>query len=306
MQKPAQPTPALFQLSEALAASAALVGGVFALALSLGLGVLSVVLSLHHYANVALLSDFNVTGTYSFLYFFPWLVRYTIPWAPPWAPICLWYCFLVQLFCTVGTGAEAKSKSHLRMISIARVVVPAMFLVEGVSYHSFLLDLSGGELLTVAYVLATLRSAKVTNIVFVFTFAFQILVCVFFGRSLVGHWIQVATGLVSVMTIQACARKAAAQQHLQQQQQARSAKGNRVRDMIQQIQPGNRNINSMATTSKNLSHQMNNNARQREQQEKMFQEYQRRQQRHFFQVRVQLERLKEEEEEEEEEEERIK
>jgi hypothetical protein len=162
-----------------------------------------------------------------------------------------------------------------------------MFLVEGVSYHSFLLDLSGGELLTMAYVLATLRSAKVTNIVFVFTFAFQILICVFFGHSLVGHWIQVSTGLVSVMAIQALVRKASANHH--QQQKAQSLKGNRMRGMIQQIQAGTVNINS---TSKNFLHHLHNNARQREQQEKIFQEYQHRQQRHFFQVRMQRERMK--------------
>ena len=63
-----------------------------------------------------------------------------------------------------------------------------------------------------------------------------------------------------------------------------------MRGMIQQIQAGTVNINS---TSKNFLHHLHNNARQREQQEKIFQEYQHRQQRHFFQVRMQRERMKE-------------
>eukprot|EP00946_MAST-07B_sp_MAST-7B-sp1_P004521 g4521.t1 len=285
------PTPVLMQLSEALATSAALFGGMIALFIALWLGGLSVIISLHHYANGALLSDYNVTGTYAFLYFFPWLVRYTIPWAPPWAPICLWYCFLVQLFCTAGTGAEAESKSHRYMVSIARMVVPAMFLVEGVSYHSFLLDLSGGDLLALAYVLSTLRSAKVTNIVFVFTFSFQILVSVFFGRSFIGNWVQAVTGLLSVKMVQIYIRKSAIEQH----QQAWSMKENSTYySMMQRIETGNKSSNGPTGSSSSGMFNRLHNASQHEQHEKIYREYQNRQKRHLYQLRIQREMLNEE------------
>ena len=130
------PTLPLLQLSDVLGAVANVFFTLLGFFIASGLSLLSAIVVLHKSANIALLHDSNVTGIFAFLYSFPFLVNYTIPWAPPWAPICLWYCFLVQIFCTNGPP---------RMLSISRVVVPLLFLAEGVSYHSFLLDLTGKE-----------------------------------------------------------------------------------------------------------------------------------------------------------------
>ena len=50
------------------------------------------------------------------------------------APVCLWYAFLIQLFCLQGRPS---------MVSASRRVLPLLFVLEGVSHHSFLLDLNG-------------------------------------------------------------------------------------------------------------------------------------------------------------------
>lgn len=88
----------------------------------------------HRLALAALYLDNHIWFAFGFLYMFPHLVSAIIPWAPPWAPICLWYAFLVELFATQGPAFVVMS---------ARVVLPLLFLLEGLSHHSFLLDLSG-------------------------------------------------------------------------------------------------------------------------------------------------------------------
>ena len=82
----------------------------------------------------ALCLDNHIWFAFAFLYAFPHVVALVIPWAPPWAPICLWYAFLVELFATQGPTA---------VVVTARVVLPLLFLLEGLSHHSFLLDLTG-------------------------------------------------------------------------------------------------------------------------------------------------------------------
>lgn len=88
----------------------------------------------HRAALSALCLDNHIWFAFAFLYAFPHVVALVIPWAPPWAPICLWYAFLVELFATQGPTA---------VVVTARVVLPLLFLLEGLSHHSFLLDLTG-------------------------------------------------------------------------------------------------------------------------------------------------------------------
>lgn len=89
---------------------------------------------IHRVAFRAILTHRHIGFCFAFLYSFPLLVQYVFPWAPPWAPVCLWYAFLVQLFCTSGPTA---------MVTTFRVILPLVFLLEGISHHSFLLDLNG-------------------------------------------------------------------------------------------------------------------------------------------------------------------
>lgn len=107
---------------------------VFSVLLLLSLHGASWFIRIHRVAFRAILTHRHIGFCFAFLYAFPFLVQYVFPWAPPWAPVCLWYAFLVQLFCTNGPTA---------MVTTFRILLPLVFLVEGISHHSFLLDLNG-------------------------------------------------------------------------------------------------------------------------------------------------------------------
>jgi hypothetical protein len=107
---------------------------IFSVTLLLALHGASWFIHIHRIAFRAVLNNRHIGFCFVFMYAFPFLVQYVIPWAPPWAPVCLWYAFLVQLFCTNGPTA---------MVTTFRIILPLFFLIEGVSHHSFLLDLNG-------------------------------------------------------------------------------------------------------------------------------------------------------------------
>ena len=117
------------------------------------------------------------------------MVAYIIPWAPPWAPVCLWYAFLVQIFCTSGSTWTSGTAS---------LVLPLMFLLEGISYHSFLLDINGGNLLVIAFVLSAVKTRNCTSPMFLLALAFQVFAGVFAGDNYVVQYIQLIFGLFSL------------------------------------------------------------------------------------------------------------
>lgn len=55
----------------------------------------------------------------------------------------------MQVFCTQGPRF---------LVGLFRVVLPLLFLTEGVSHHSFLLELSGGERIVLAFLLAAFKT----------------------------------------------------------------------------------------------------------------------------------------------------
>ncbi|EQC36258.1 hypothetical protein SDRG_06363 [Saprolegnia diclina VS20] len=155
----------------------------------LGLHLASYALSFHRLALRGLLVNRNIGSCFAFLYLFPLLVQYVIPWAPPWAPVCLWYAFLVQLFCTQGSTA---------MVATFRILLPLVFLVEGVSHHSFLLDLNGAELLLISFILSALKTGNMCSPVFFLSLSVQCLSAVFLGSELFVQWGQLAIALYSL------------------------------------------------------------------------------------------------------------
>lgn len=137
-----------------------------------------------HVHSVALCTLFMrryVGFCFLFLYTFPLLVQHVIPWAPPWAPICLWYAFLVQFFCSSGPTA---------MVATFRILLPLLFVIEGISRHSFLLDLNGkfraslmrlfipilvgSERLLTAFILAAMRTCSPCTSTFLVSFSVQV------------------------------------------------------------------------------------------------------------------------------------
>ena len=71
------------------------------------------------------------------------------------------------------------------MVAVSRFVLPVLFMMEGVSHHSFLLDLNGGELLLLAFTLTALKAGNcLNNPIFLLSFPFQ----VFLAMGLGDRW----------------------------------------------------------------------------------------------------------------------
>jgi len=161
----------------------------FSLVLVVSLSFLSVVLRMHESALFAFSMNRHIACSFVFLFSFPYLVSFVIPWAPTWAPVCLWYAFLVQLFCISGPKS---------LVSAFRLLLPLSLLMEGVSHHSFLLDLNGGELLLISFALSALKTCNVYNPLFFFSFGIQTLSAVFGGSHFVIQWCQLIFALCSL------------------------------------------------------------------------------------------------------------
>uniref|UniRef100_M4BC89 Transmembrane protein n=1 Tax=Hyaloperonospora arabidopsidis (strain Emoy2) TaxID=559515 RepID=M4BC89_HYAAE len=119
---------------------------------------------IHRVTYRAILAHNHIGFCFTFLYGFPYLVQHVFSWAPPWAPVCLWYAFLVQLFCTNGPTA---------IVTTFRVIIPLVFLVEGISHHSFLLDLNGAELLLTSFIISALKTSSLCSPIFFLSLATQ-------------------------------------------------------------------------------------------------------------------------------------
>jgi hypothetical protein len=148
------------------------------------------VLALHKKALNGLTADHHVAFCFTFLYSFPYLVSYITPWAPPWAPVCLWYAFLVQLFCIQGQP---------KMVMVSRRVLPVMFVLEGVSHHSFLLDLNGSERLVFAFLLSALKTRSLQQTICLLSMVCQVLLTCLLGWSTpFVQWIILIVGLSTI------------------------------------------------------------------------------------------------------------
>ncbi|DBA03273.1 TPA: hypothetical protein N0F65_011632 [Lagenidium giganteum] len=167
---------------------------VFSVILLLSLHGASWFIHVHRVAFRAILTHRHIGFCFVFLYAFPFLVQYVFPWAPPWAPVCLWYAFLVQLFCTSGPTA---------MVTTFRIILPLVFLVEGISHHSFLLDLNGAELLLASFILSAMKTSNFCSPIFFLSLAAQCLTAVFLGSELVVQWLQMALALYSLHSMAA-------------------------------------------------------------------------------------------------------
>ncbi|CAH0518579.1 unnamed protein product [Peronospora belbahrii] len=149
---------------------------------------------IHRDAFRVIYTHHHIGFCFAFLYGFPFLVQYVFPWAPPWAPVCLWYAFLVQLFCTNGSTA---------MVTTFRVILPLVFLIEGISHHSFLLDFNGAELLLTSFIISALKTSNLCSPIFFLSLASQCLLAVFLGSNLIVQWLQLALALYSLHLIAA-------------------------------------------------------------------------------------------------------
>lgn len=113
---------------------------------------------------------------------------------------CLWYAFLMQVFCT-----QSNSSSPL-LVSLFRVLLPLLFLTGGgtfafrsqfpcwaslvrclpaVSHHSLLLELNGAERLSVALVLSSFKTQEYYRPAFLLSLSLTVLVALTYGARAV-------------------------------------------------------------------------------------------------------------------------
>jgi hypothetical protein len=120
----------------------------------------SLSVQLHRFALAEFFSDYYVAFCFGFPYSFRTIVSLVAEWPPHWAPVCLWYSFLVQLFCTVPdapTGSSSSLLSAYAHASMFRVLLPLMFIAEGVTSESYFMKLSGSELLLLSFALSAIK-----------------------------------------------------------------------------------------------------------------------------------------------------
>ena len=180
------------------------------------MGALNLWMQLHRYSLREVARNYNVALCFAFPYSFGHIVYHIKDWAPHWAPICLWYSFLVQLFCTDaqgdaaappvaplsdhrvpprhgkdgkdgsagGTGgagggsggAGAQAPEASPLTSLFRILLPLLFVAEGTVGRTFLLDLNGMELLLVSYMLYGIKVRCVCSPVFLLAWGAMVLV----------------------------------------------------------------------------------------------------------------------------------
>jgi len=106
---------------------------------------------LHKHALLALLMSYNVLASVLYIYAFPYIAAPFLP-VTEWAPAILWYLFL-GWFLFAKSSATPYTPTSLGL----RVLLPILFLIEGVRNPTFVTYWSGGERLVLAFVLLSLK-----------------------------------------------------------------------------------------------------------------------------------------------------
>ena len=125
---------------------------------------------------------------YLFLYTFPMTVDLLFSWAPPYVQVCLWYSFLVQCFWPSITERK-------RGISMSMYILPLGFLYEGVSHSSFVLRLSGGERLALAFAMSAAYDWSSKKLIFLTTLSVEILMASFLQDVWFAQYVQFVVGV---------------------------------------------------------------------------------------------------------------
>ena len=180
----------LFNASRVFEAAMALFGVLLSAVLGAAVVVLNFLCACHYDGFLFFLRNNHIGFCYLFLYLFPSMVGVVFAWAPPWGAVCLWYTFLVQCFWPSKRGGSAVAgggDGHVTNSRWAKLLLPLAFLLEGVSHKSFLLGLTGGERLVIAYVISSLMT-EVKTMLFFLVFATQVLMSAFLGGSWIAQW----------------------------------------------------------------------------------------------------------------------
>ncbi|CAM9603965.1 unnamed protein product, partial [Laminaria digitata] len=128
-------------------------------------------LRVHSLALKEATGSIHVVVCFLFPYCFQYLVSLIGEWAPHWLPACLWYSFLMQMFCTSNHQYKHSMSSHL--VPALRALLPVAFLCEVPSGRSYLLALSGSELLLLSFTLAAVRLRCLFSPIFLLSWSSQ-------------------------------------------------------------------------------------------------------------------------------------
>lgn len=129
-------------------------------------------LRVHSLALKEATGSIHVVVCFLFPYCFQYLVSFIGEWAPHWLPACLWYSFLMQMFCTSNHQYKHSVSSHL--VPALRALLPVAFLCEVPSGRSYLLALSGSELLLLSFTLAAVRLRCLFSPIFLLSWSSQV------------------------------------------------------------------------------------------------------------------------------------
>jgi len=180
-----------FSSSRLLETAFSMLGVMLSFWLIIGIRLIDMVWTIHTAIGKTCAKHSRFGLAYAYIYFFPFVVSYSIPWAPPWGPVCLWYAFLVQLFWP--SKADIKNGNYNMYL---KWLLPIAFLMEGVSHRSFLLDFTGSQRLLVAFVISSFHSPyDMKNMLFILSFAVQILLASYMDHLLIMQWIQFVVGV---------------------------------------------------------------------------------------------------------------
>eukprot|EP00752_Nemacystus_decipiens_P005935 g5360.t1 len=156
-------------------------------------------LRLHSLALKEVTGSVHVAVCFLFPYCFQYLVSAINDWAPHWLPACLWYSFLMQMFCTSNHQYKHSMSSHL--VPALRALLPVAFLCEVPSGRSYLLALGGSELLLLSFALAAVRLRCVFSPIFLLSWAAQVFALATCGPSASLQYGQLLFSLASLHAV---------------------------------------------------------------------------------------------------------
>ncbi|CAM9885965.1 unnamed protein product [Scytosiphon promiscuus] len=156
-------------------------------------------LRLHSLAVKEVTGSVHVAVCFLFPYCFQYLVAAIDEWAPHWLPSCLWYSFLMQMFCTPSHQCKHSMSSHL--VPALRALLPVAFLCEVPSGRSYLLALGGSELLLLSFTLAAVRLRCVFSPIFLLCWASQVFALATCGSTASLQYGQVLVSLASLHAV---------------------------------------------------------------------------------------------------------
>ncbi|CAM9124713.1 unnamed protein product [Discosporangium mesarthrocarpum] len=161
--------------------------------------VLLLFLRLHALAIREAAGSIHVAVCFLVPYCFQYLVSLVDEWAPHWLPACLWYSFLMQVFCTSNHLYEHPLSSHI--VPALKVLLPVAFLCEVPSGRSYVLDLGGSELLVLSFALAAIRLRCLFSPVFLVSWALQVVAVCTVGSSPSLQYVQLLVSLASLHAV---------------------------------------------------------------------------------------------------------